>query len=106
MYQEAFKFDNISVSTLPFSLTLGGYYNVNVSATFGGGNVELQQLAEDSVTWLSLMFPFNNAGVEVDLVIGKFSANGMKPFILAPGTYRFTVTTATAVFASIARCPI
>lgn len=106
MYQEAFKYDNISATTTSFGPILGGYYNVNVSATFGGGTVELQQLAEDGVTWLSIKFPFNNAGAEVDLVIGSFSANGMKPFILAPGQYRIAITTATAVFVSVTRCPI
>lgn len=107
LVSEAVKFDNIGVgNTLGFALTMGGYYNVMVSATFGGGTVELQQLAEDGVTWVSLKFGFNNAGAEVDLVIGSFSANGVKPFVLAPGTYRFAVTTATAVFASVVRCPL
>lgn len=99
---EAVKFDNINATTASF-LTLGGFYNATVIATFGGGSVELQQLAEDGATWVSLLFPFNNAGVEVDLVIGKFTANGMKQFILAAGQYRFLVTTATAVYASLTR---
>lgn len=103
--QESVKFDNINATTAPFTLTLGGYYNCNISgATFG--TVELQQLAEDNVTWISLKFAFNNAGVEADLVIGSFGANGMKPFILAPGTYRFAIAGATLVYASLTRCPI
>jgi hypothetical protein len=105
IFQEAVKFDNISVTTGPFVLTLGGPYNACVNATFGGGTVELQVLGEDGVTWCSLYFWFNNAGAEIDLIIGKFLVAGMKPFILAPGTYRWAITTATAVFASVVRAP-
>jgi uncharacterized surface anchored protein len=88
-----------------FTLTLGGRYAVTVEATFGGGTVELQCQGPGG-TFVSLKAPFNNAGTEADLVIGSFAAAGQKVLDLAPGTYKFVITTATVVSASIARAPL
>ncbi len=103
--QEAVNFANIAASTAKFELTLGGKYAVYVSATFGGGSVKLQTLSPDGTTWLDIQAPFNNAGTEADLVIGTFSANGMKVLDLPPAGYRFTIATASAVYAAVVRCP-
>lgn len=98
-------FKNVTTSQ-QFSLTEdAGDYLVEVVATFGGGSVELQKLGPDASTYISLTAPFNNAGTEADLVIGKFSAAGAKVLRLPPGSYQFTVTTATAVYARISRIP-
>jgi hypothetical protein len=67
---------------------------VAVVATFGGGNVELQALGPDASTWLSAPTAL------------KLTTNGTIAGYLPPGQYRFAVTTATAVFASIAGVPI
>jgi hypothetical protein len=103
--EESIKFSNISATTNPFELK-GGAYLVAVSGTFGGGSVKLQILGQDGSTYLDLKQPFDNAGTEQDDVIGTFSSNGAKLLPIAPGQYRLTITTATAVYASITRAPI
>jgi hypothetical protein len=82
-------FSNISATTASFSLD-GGYYMVAAVATFGGGNVELQALGPDGSTWLSAPTAL------------KLSANGTIAGYLPQGVYRFTITTATAVYCSVA----
>lgn len=97
-------FKNVA-SSQQFSLQEdAGDYLVEVIAT-GFGTVELQKLGPDGSTYISLKAPFNNAGTEADLVIGSFAANGAKVLRLPPGSYQFTVTTASAVYARISRIP-
>ena len=86
-------FSNISASTAQFRLN-GGYYMVAAVATWGGGNVELEALAPDGSTWLSAPTAI------------KLTANGMIAGYLPPGQYKFAVTTATAVYCSVAGVPI
>lgn len=88
-----------------FAINFGGVFQVSVVATFSGGTVELQVLGPDGSTWLSIYDTFNNAGTEADLIVGKFSANGAKNLSLAPGQYRYVLTTATALSANISRVP-
>ena len=85
-------FSNISATTAAFSL-LGGKYGVAGVATFGGGSVKLQTLGPDGTTWLSV-------GTATDL-----AAAGYAVIDLPAGQYRFTIATATAVYASIWRIP-
>lgn len=103
--QENIAFTNISATTSPFVIK-GGAYLVSVVATFGGGSVKLQILGPDGSTYLDTKQPFDNAGTEQDDVISTFSANGAKLLPLAPGQYRITITTATAVYVNITRAPI
>jgi hypothetical protein len=86
-------FQNISASTAQFELH-GGYYLISGVATWGGGNIELQALGPDASTWLSLPTAL------------KLTLNGTIAGYLPPGLYRFTVTTATAVYCSVAGVPI
>lgn len=88
-----------------FPVNFGGFFSVAVVATFGGGSVELQVLGPDATTWLSLYDTFNNAGAEADLIVGKFAANGAKNLYLSPGQYRFVLTTATVLSATLSRVP-
>lgn len=84
----------------------GGVYSVSVIATFGGGNVALKQLGPDNATYIDVKQSFDDGSSTIaDLVIGSFSANGQKIVILPPGRYHLLVTTATAVYANIVRCP-
>lgn len=83
---EVIKFINISATTAGFTLR-GGSYGLTVHATFGGGNVALQRLAADGVTWVNCI-----TALTVD---GYANAN------LPSGTYRIAVTTATGVFADV-----
>jgi hypothetical protein len=86
-------FSNISATTSAFTLK-GGYYMVSAVATFGGGNVELKMLGPDQSTYLSLPTAL------------KLTANGTIAGYLPPGTYEVVVTTATAVYVSVAGVPI
>lgn len=81
-------FSSISASTADFTL-LGGAYGVQVSATFGGGSVKLQRKSLDGSTYQSV-----DAGTD-------FTANGYANINLPSGTYRFTIATATAVYAEL-----
>jgi hypothetical protein len=83
-------FSNISATTAAFALK-GGKYAAVVSATFGGGNVQLQTLALDGSTWV-------NVGTSI-------TAAGLSNYDLSPGQYRLAITTATAVYASLFGVP-
>jgi hypothetical protein len=85
---DAQQFTNVSASTAAFRLS-GGRYQVSAVATWGGGNVHLQTLAADGSTWLDVGSSTN------------FTANGLVVVDLSSGQYRFSVTTATAVYVSI-----
>lgn len=76
-----------------FAITLGGKYMVTAIATWGGGNLHLQVMGNDGTTLLDVGSSTN------------FTANGVAIADLAPGSYQFTITTATAVYASITRVP-
>jgi hypothetical protein len=96
------SFLNIGAGTTAAFNLRGGRYAMEVVGT-GFGTVELQVQGADGATFISLYQPFNNAGTEVDLVIGKFAANGQKFFQLMAGTYQIVVTTASAVYVNIRR---
>jgi len=85
-------FSNISASTAGFKLK-GGAYGVTAVATFGGGSVKLQRLALDNSTFVSMSSSTD------------FTAAGGALVNLPPGTYRFTIATATAVFAEVQGVP-
>jgi hypothetical protein len=87
---------NISATTAAFAL-MGGRYVMAAIATWGGGNVALQMLAADGSTWVA---PMNIAGSANSL-----TANGSATLDLSPGQYRIAVTTATGVYATVARVP-
>src|SRR5690348_2270906 len=83
---EVHSFKNISATTAAFTLR-GGNYAVTVHATFGGGSVTLQRLAADGSTYVTAMT--------------AFTADGYATANLAPGTYRVTIATATAVYVDV-----
>lgn len=89
---DAKTFSDISASTAAFGLE-GGKYAVDVLATFGGGSVKLQKLAGDGSTYLSVSSSTD------------FTAAGYATVDLPPGQYRFTIATATAVYAELERVP-
>jgi len=71
---------------------LGERYSAVVVATFGGGSVTLQTLAADGAMWVPL-------GTAI-------TASGNQTYDLPPASYRFAITTATAVYASITTVPL
>jgi hypothetical protein len=87
---DAQTFSNIAATTSNFQLQ-GGLYEIAVVATFGGGNVVLQQLGPDGSTYL----PVHTA----------LTANGVATANVPPGQYRVAITTATAVYVTVARVP-
>lgn len=89
---DGFGFSNISASTAAFKLK-GGAYGVTATATFGGGSVKLQRLALDGSTYVSMSSSTD------------FTAAGGALVNLPPGTYRFTIATATAVYAEVQGVP-
>lgn len=85
-------FSNIGASTSGFVLR-GGTYGVFVTATFGGGSVKLQRLSLDGTTYVSVASATD------------FTAAGGTLVNLPPGTYRFTIATASAVYAEVSGVP-
>lgn len=77
-------------STAAFQLA-GGTYHVSAIGTWGGGNLALEALGPDGTTYLPM--------------ITAISANGVAVVQLPQGQYRWTVTTATGVYARITRIP-
>jgi hypothetical protein len=57
------KFTNINATTAAFNLD-GGKYGVTVHATFSGGTLTLQILAQDGATWENAMTPFTGDGYQ------------------------------------------
>lgn len=88
---ESVQFSNISATTAAFNLK-GGNYAAIASATFGGGNLQLQALALDGSTYVSVGSTITQAG---------FTAYNNLP----PGSYKWAVTTATAVYVALTRVP-
>jgi hypothetical protein len=70
----------------------GGYFSLDVVATWGGGTVELGLLAIDGATFVNVMPT-------------SFSANGTALLNLPPGVYKLIITTATAVYARLVSIP-
>lgn len=84
---------NVSATTSAFQLR-GGKYAAAVVATFGGGSVKLQTLGPDGTTWISVASATD------------FTAAGYGTVDLPAGQYRWTIATASAVYASVYRVPI
>lgn len=83
---ENIVFSNISATTAAFTLR-GGTYGITCHATFGGGNVVLQRLAADGVTYVP--------------VITALTADGYVSASLPSGSYKIAITTATAVYCDV-----
>lgn len=85
-YYDQQTYSNISASQT-FKLN-GGSYGITVTATWGGGSVDLKRLSADGSTYVSVLS-------------STFTANGYQSINIPPGSYQLTVTTATAVYADI-----
>lgn len=84
-------FDNLSATPASFPLG-GGRYSLVVNAgSWSSGSVQLQTLSRDGSTWI-------NVGSAV-------SADGVASLELPPGQYQLSITSATGVYAVIARVP-
>jgi hypothetical protein len=86
---ESKQFSNIAATTLQFPIN-GGKYGLEISATWGSGNVQVETLSLDSSTWL-------NVGSAV-------TANGVSTYDLPAGQYRLAVSSgATAIYAALTK---
>jgi hypothetical protein len=94
------EFSNISANTAAFYLQ-GGLYTVAAIGSFASGSVELQMLGPDQSTFLSVPAAYT-AGAALKIS----TSNGMISGYLPPGTYRFTLTSATGVSCSVTGIPI
>ena len=88
---------NIAATTSAFALK-GGLYTLAALATWGGGSVALQMLGPDNSTYMTVNDVY---GAPV-----SFTANGQTTAALPPGQYKWTIATATAVYAIAASVPI
>lgn len=89
---ESVKFANVASTPATFTLR-GGKYGVAAVATFSSGSVDLQTLGPNGSTFLDV-------GTAT-----KFTSAGYAVIDLPPGVYQFTITTSTAVYASVTRIP-
>lgn len=88
---DGMRIDNVGVGASAAKNLKGGTYAFSATATFGGGNIQVQALMPDGATWA-------NVGTSL-------TAAGMNTLDLPPGQYRFNVTTSTAVFAALVGVP-
>lgn len=84
---------NISSATdeVVFNL-LGGLYGLTAKATWGGGSAILKRLCPDGSTYVA--------------AATTITADGYATAYLAPGSYYWTVATATAVYLGLDRIPL
>ncbi len=104
--QESFKINNQAAGTFgPYSLD-GGVYQLSAHATWGGGNLILQQILPDGATALTL-FGEPQTGATPATWVGSLLADGAVIFkYLPPGSYQLVSTTATAMYAALTRVPL
>jgi hypothetical protein len=81
---------NASSNSATFQL-LGGLYGITATATWSSGSVTLEMLGPDGSTFVT--------------AATAFSANGYETAYLPPGTYKWVIATATAVYARVTRIP-
>lgn len=89
MHYEAFTWSNVSTSQT-FVAKIGGRFSFDVIATWGGGSVDIQKLAQDGSTYVTVL-------------PATFGSNTVQLLDLAPGSYKVVITTATAVYACLSR---
>lgn len=70
----------------------GGKYGIMVTATWGGGNLTLKGLCADNTTYVT--------------VATAITADGYATVDLPAGKYRADITTATAMYLTVAPIPI
>jgi hypothetical protein len=88
--QDRISLSNASTSSAYVTL-LGGLYSLSAIATWSSGSLQVGMLAGDGSTNI----PVGTA----------LSANGQNTVYIPAGQYRITVTTSTAVYATLVRIP-
>lgn len=92
-------FSNISATTAQFTLK-GGVYSFRVKGTITT-SVALQALLPDGSSFATVN---NIAGTAAS--VGSGGTGSIDGIYLPPGQYKITLTSATAVYASVASTPI
>ena len=102
--QESYQQANVAAGTCGPIILEGGRYQLSAHATWGGGNLKLQQLLPDGSTYFSL---FGQPSTATPTTwVGTLTADGVLYFDLPPGTYQVVVTTATASYFNLTRVPL
>ncbi len=101
---DGFQVSNQAAATFgPFRL-LGGRYQLSAKATWGGGNVILQQIMPDGTTAVTLFGQPSSA--TPNTWVGLLSADGVLTFLdLPPGSYQLVYATGTAGYFNLTMVP-
>lgn len=103
--QESYKVSNKAAATFGPILLEGGCYQLSAKATWGGGNLILQQLLPDATTYVTLFGQPSSA--TPNTWVGNLAADGVLTFpSLPPGTYQLVYATGTALYAALTRVPL
>lgn len=104
--QESYQVVNKAAATFgPFALE-GGCYQLSAHATWGGGNLILQEILPDGSTAITL-FGEPQTGATPNTWVGSLLADGVVIFkYLPPGSYQLVYATGTALYASLVRVPL
>lgn len=100
---ESYGQKNVAAGTYGPIYLEGGQYQLAAHATWGGGNLALQQLLPDGSTFLGLFGQPNTATPTT--YVATLTADGTLLFSLPPGTYQLVVTTATGSSFALTRVP-
>ena len=104
--QESYKQSNVAAATFGPILLDGGCYQLAAKATWGGGNLILQQLLPDGVTYLTLWGKPQTSATP-NTAVGSLTADGALIFEnLPPGSYQLVYATGTALYAALTRVPL
>jgi hypothetical protein len=99
---ESFKYQDVAAGTYgPFTVQ-GGLYQLDVIATFGGGDLYLEQLGPDQTTWLAKYVAPTSAPTSP---VNTITASGSYQASLPPGQYRLVFTTGSAGYFTLCRVP-
>lgn len=90
--QEGFSYSSLGTANSDNFKLQGGAYVMDAIATWSSGSLTLQRLGPDGATFITAA-----TALSADGTTGSIA--------LPPGTYRISATTATGIWASIARIP-
>ena len=103
--QESYRQSNVAAATFGPIILEGGCYQLSAKATWGGGNVILQQLMPDSATYVTLFGQPSSA--TPNTWVALLAADGVLTFpFLPPGTYQIVYATGTAGYFALTRVPL
>lgn len=100
---ESFQLANKAAGSYPFTLQLGGQYQLAAHATWSAGSLTLQQLMPDGVSYVSLFGMPSNA--TPNTYVATLAADGVLYYTLPPGSYQLVFATGSALSAAVTSVP-